>query len=54
MEPDWQAIAQDLAETLQSFVGYDSYGEGGADDANRGDCDKAYLALGKYFSESNS
>jgi hypothetical protein len=54
MEPDWEKIANALADALQSFLGYDGYGEGGSDDANRGDWNGAYEAIANYHKAKSS
>jgi len=45
---DWEAIADDLKAALDSFMAYDGYGEGGADDSNRGDWSGAEKAAVAY------
>lgn len=50
---DWEVIANNLAEALQSFMGYDGYGQGGADDANRGDWREAEKAMDNYNKAKN-
>ena len=47
---DWESIANDLADALESFMGYDGYGQGGADDSNRGDWRSAENAMSAYRS----
>ena len=45
---DWRAIADGLAAALASFMAYDGYGQGGADDSNRGDWRAAEKAINRY------
>lgn len=49
METDWEKIADELYNALNSFMGYDGYGQGGADDANRGDWNGAEKASARYM-----
>lgn len=46
--PDWHSIANELAEALRSFMSYDGYGQGGAEDSNRGDWRAAERAIDRY------
>lgn len=48
IETNWQAIATDLASALESFMAYDGYGQGGADDGNRGDWRGAERAMPRF------
>lgn len=45
---DWERIADDLMLALESFTAYDGYGQGGADDSNRGDWRAAERAEDAY------
>jgi hypothetical protein len=47
-EHEWLSIANELAEALGSFMGYDGYGQGGSDDANRGDWRAAEAAMDRF------
>ena len=44
----WREIADHLAAALDSFMAYDGMGQGGADDANRGDWRAAEQAMTDY------
>jgi hypothetical protein len=48
--PDWEKVADDLFTALDSFMAYDGYGQGGSDDANRGDWKGAQSAQDAYAS----
>lgn len=50
----WRAIAEALADALESFMSYDGYGQGGADDMNRGNWRNAEKALDDYRKASQS
>lgn len=48
-------LIADLLSALESFTGYDGYGQGGADDANRGDWRRAEEVIdkaNKYLSDT--
>jgi len=48
----WREIADNLAKALESFMAYDGYGQGGAEDGNRGDWRAAERAMDDYRSAS--
>lgn len=45
---DWQSIAENLANALETFMAYDGYGQGGAEDSNRGNWSQAHDAMDRY------